>query len=403
VTFGFGERLVLAEAGPPFAELLELTLDGPVSDALLAGRRLIVVVAGRRLGLIDLGSPAAGATFVTLEPPPRGDLSLSLGGGRLLVAEDELGTRVFRMEPLHGAGHGHGVAEHVPRLTQIDLWPSEYPTPSDPVSAGRLRYVAAGDEGLLLFRDQTEGAQLHSVNVLNDFFSPQQLDIAVGDSVKWSNAAGFHNVRSCFPQQNGCDDQTSNESFGSGPPADPIWSYTYEFQLPGSNPYLCQSHAPFMTGFVEVNATTPPGVPDGTIGTPLTVAKLDASGSVLSVAWDTTSCWGATDHQILYGVGDQLPGVLGGTVGLTGAQCSIGVVSPFVWSLPPELLDPQLVWWIVVTTNGQSLHVAARVGDGGVATAVMDALGDVRSVPVPFGSSGECGIGAKDLSNPCGQ
>ena len=71
VAFGSGDRLLLAESGPPFADRFELTLDGPVSDALLAGRRLIVVVAGRRLGWIDLAWPDAGATFVTLEPSAR--------------------------------------------------------------------------------------------------------------------------------------------------------------------------------------------------------------------------------------------------------------------------------------------------------------------------------------------
>jgi hypothetical protein len=114
---------------------------------------------------------------------------------------------------------------------------------------------------------------------------------------------------------------------------------------------------------------------------------------VLSVAWDTTSCWGATDHQILYGVGDQLPGTLGGTFGISGSQCSIGTLSPFAWSLPSGLMDTELAWWIIVTTNGQT-----REGSWGADSQRIE-----RSGPGPFGSSGQCGIGAKDLSNPCGQ
>ncbi len=121
--------------------------------------------------------------------------------------------------------------------------------------------------------------QVHSVIVANDFFSPRILEIEVGDTVQWTNASGLHNVFSCVPQQLGCD-TTATETFVSGPPDLPIWTYSYTFQLPGSNPYICQSHAPFMTGLVEVSAAPVPAL-SGSGLIALTLLLLVASTAVL--------------------------------------------------------------------------------------------------------------------------
>ncbi len=119
--------------------------------------------------------------------------------------------------------------------------------------------VATGVSGFTAVRDTSAQSRLHTVVVENDFFSPRVLDIEVGDTVQWTNASGLHNVFSCVPEQFGCD-TTSTETFVSGPPAEPIWIYSFTFQSPGSNPYICQSHAPFMTGLVEVGGSPVPTV-----------------------------------------------------------------------------------------------------------------------------------------------
>ena len=121
--------------------------------------------------------------------------------------------------------------------------------------------VAAGLGGgaATAVRDTSAQSQVYEVFVGNDFFSPKVLKIEVGDTVRWTNASGLHNVFSCIPEQFGCD-TTATETFVSGPPAPPIWIYSYTFQLPGSNPYICQSHAPFMTGLVEVGSEPVPAV-----------------------------------------------------------------------------------------------------------------------------------------------
>jgi plastocyanin len=119
--------------------------------------------------------------------------------------------------------------------------------------------AAFGESGGTAVRHTSAPSQVHSVIVENDFFSPRFLEIEVGDTVQWTNASGLHNVFSCIPTQLGCD-TTATETFVSGPPADPIWIYSYTFQLPGPNPYICQSHAPFMTGHIEVVDTPVPTV-----------------------------------------------------------------------------------------------------------------------------------------------
>jgi plastocyanin len=119
------------------------------------------------------------------------------------------------------------------------------------VSGGRLLLVGSRDGGVQAYRDAAPGAAQFTVNVLDDFFTPETLTVNVGDTVRWRNAAGIHNVYSCVVGEAGCT-ADANEVFTSGIPFPGIWSYSYTFTTPGDNPYVCQSHAPFMTGEVTV-------------------------------------------------------------------------------------------------------------------------------------------------------
>lgn len=86
----------------------------------------------------------------------------------------------------------------------------------------------------------------HSVEVRNNFFSPDELKISVGDTVVWTNAEGYHNVNgtmATFPD--------NPESFGNSPGNG--WTYTYVFKTPGQYDYQCDPHAGLgMNGKVEV-------------------------------------------------------------------------------------------------------------------------------------------------------
>jgi plastocyanin len=261
--------------------------------------------------------------------------------------------------------------------------------------AGRALTIARGEEGVATFRDISSAPQTFDVSVNDDFFSPQDLSVALGDTVRWLNATGdLHNVVSCTSAQNGCGGSTATESFTSGAPSG-VWELDHTFTEPGPNPYVCRPHAGFMDGSVTVtgSAGDPPGVPDGRSGAPMLVSKLASDGSTLSIAWDTTTCTGAADHEILYGYGYELPGSTGSEFELDGARCSIGSTSPFTWTgVPPAFTGSTgFVFWLVVATDG-----AVTEGSWG-----KDSSGVERQGPESGGASGECGVVVKSVSNTC--
>ena len=241
-----------------------------------------------------------------------------------------------------------------------------------------------------------DGPQTHEVTLGNNFFSPGSLVIHVGDTVRWSNSTGVgHNVRSCIPGEDGCNDAIANETFFSGA-ASGFFVYSHTFTQVGHNPYVCQPHAPQMTGLVTVvdGPVTPPVVGDGTVGQPMRVRKLSPDGSTLEIAWDWWSCVGATDHHILYGLGSQLPTTPGDPYGLRGAACDIGLQSPYTWTgVPAPTQTNPMLWWVVVADDG-----SATEGSWGT-----DSLFNERDALGPEGASQQCAISSKDLSNTCGQ
>ena len=110
---------------------------------------------------------------------------------------------------------------------------------------GRKLHVATGEGGTRSLGDESAQAETHQVNVLNNFFAPNELTIQAGDTVRWDNFSGFHNVFACVPGELGCCG-AAVESFGNS--AGFPWFYQHTFTVPGSNPYVCQPHAPAMNG-----------------------------------------------------------------------------------------------------------------------------------------------------------
>lgn len=146
----------------------------------------------------------------------------------------------------------------------------------------------------------------------------------------------------------------------------------------------------------QSGVVAPPGVPSGKMASePLRVTKLDPLGDDLLLSWDSASCRSAVDHQVLHGGGSELPATPGGVYSLSGASCAIGFDGPFVWSGTP---DPQTdstgwIWFLVVAHDGVD-----REGSWG-----RDGGGAERSGSGINGSSLQCGVVDKDLSNTCGQ
>jgi plastocyanin len=82
----------------------------------------------------------------------------------------------------------------------------------------------------------------HVVTVSDYVFTPSVVQVAPGDTVRWTNNAGghHHNVVAddgSFRCANGCDGQG-----GSGDPDDGAWSFTIHFPAAGDFPYFCEVH-----------------------------------------------------------------------------------------------------------------------------------------------------------------
>ena len=89
----------------------------------------------------------------------------------------------------------------------------------------------------------------HIVEASNYVFNPEELEIAVGDTVEWRNIEGSHNV-------NGTQETypSNPESFGNDVGTD--WVYSHVFNVAGQYEYQCDVHvAQGMTGTITVSET----------------------------------------------------------------------------------------------------------------------------------------------------
>jgi plastocyanin len=92
-------------------------------------------------------------------------------------------------------------------------------------------------------------AQTHMVSITNFRFTPQSLDIAVGDSVQWTNDSTNqqHSATSDDGVQPAFDSKLLNAKQAGQPPQ----SYTYMLNAAGTYPYHCTKHMS-MTGTITV-------------------------------------------------------------------------------------------------------------------------------------------------------
>lgn len=98
---------------------------------------------------------------------------------------------------------------------------------------------------------------LHTVNSGDFYYSPQTLVINVGDTVKWVNNGGFHNVN--FDINTNSGTSFSNPESFSSTPTNNVDMYTHVFTIPGTYDYDCsvgQHAANGMVGTIIVNSST---------------------------------------------------------------------------------------------------------------------------------------------------
>ena len=86
----------------------------------------------------------------------------------------------------------------------------------------------------------------HQVTVRNLEFVPASLEVRPGDTVEWTNEAGFHNVAARAPG-------SMPAGFGNDP-AGPGWTYSFTFEEVGDFLYLCGVHPSQMLGEILVRS-----------------------------------------------------------------------------------------------------------------------------------------------------
>jgi len=125
-----------------------------------------------------------------------------------------------------------------------------------------------------------------------------------------------------------------------------------------------------------VSAGSPPPIPDGSFGAPMTASRLGGGG--VHVSWDIATCAAKNDH-ILYG---PLQSV--GTYALTGAVCGVGPLGSYDWMAAPS----GNLWFVVVGDDA-----AAKEGSWGT-----DGTGADRNGATP---SGMCGFTTRSNTGTC--
>ena len=92
------------------------------------------------------------------------------------------------------------------------------------------------------------GQSVFDVQVTNFQFTPSALTVNVGDTVRWSNVSGTHNVNgttTTFPSN---PMAFSNPTDGSG-----AWVFDVVFTIAGSYQYQCGVHGAGMPGTITVD------------------------------------------------------------------------------------------------------------------------------------------------------
>jgi plastocyanin len=117
-------------------------------------------------------------------------------------------------------------------------------------------------------------ATIHVVNVSGLSFSPANITIQQGDTVRWVKTAGVHNVA----------ETSAVPVFRSGDPTGSAFTYNFAFNAPlvGTYSYRCDVHfSSGMVGTVTVQAPPPPCLAP----TDLMIVTADGDGNARDFHW----------------------------------------------------------------------------------------------------------------------
>jgi plastocyanin len=83
------------------------------------------------------------------------------------------------------------------------------------------------------------------------YYAPQFITVEIGDTVRWTNTGGTHNVDGSLATYPG-----NPEGFRNGGPSSNLWVYDFVFTVPGLYEYECEAfnHADTQFGSITVNS-----------------------------------------------------------------------------------------------------------------------------------------------------
>jgi plastocyanin len=235
----------------PFEERGLLPIEEAMTAVTISADGRAYIAAGGGIGVYDVLDPSQLVQIDDI-PFPVPIKSMAVNGNHLFLATGTEGLLVLDVS--------------TPGSTAIL---ARYDIPAESLClAGRQVYVG-GKGGLDRFRAGPVTAATFDVQVANNQFIPARVNIATGDTVKWTWVGDNHSTTS---GQN-CN---SNGIWNSGVQG-VGFTFTHTFSTPGTFPYFCSVHC--IMGMVGTVKVVTPGVSISINPSPVSFGKVTAGQS----------------------------------------------------------------------------------------------------------------------------